>query len=168
MDSLLVVLEWIGSIIAPWASSDAHYQAARTALESPTLPLTPWSVQALMMFCAAQRHSEFAHEARKFADLAISMALALQMNTKEFVVAYGEGDPVLEESWRRTYYFLALTDQHFAIVTRSPMYALMHVPNTVDLPCDDEYYLAGVCRTVSLFASLTLAGHSIACNLATV
>ncbi|KAL5380780.1 hypothetical protein DPSP01_007581 [Paraphaeosphaeria sporulosa] len=69
--------------------------------------------------------------------------MELCMNTKEFAVAYGEGSPVLEESWRRTYHFLALTDQHFSIIVNNPMCALMNVPNLADLPCDDEFYESG-------------------------
>ena len=38
---------------------------------------------------------------------------------------------------------LNVADQHLAIVSNSPLYALANVPNNVDLPCDDEYYETG-------------------------
>ncbi|KAJ4300685.1 hypothetical protein N0V90_002773 [Kalmusia sp. IMI 367209] len=143
MDNLLLVLQWIGSIFAPWTVPGSHYETARRALESPMLPRTPWSVQALMLFAAAQRHCNLPRESRQTLNTTIAIALELQMNTREFAVSYGEGDSVVEESWRRTYYFLVLSDQHFSIVVNNPVYTLMSVPNLVELPCDDEYYEAG-------------------------
>lgn len=144
MKDLLLVLQYMGSIFAPWTLSESHYEAAREALESPGLPRTPWNVQALMIFALAQLHTNRTRESRRSLDAATSIALELSMNTKEFAIAYGEGDPVLEESWRRTYYFLALTDQHFSVIVNNPRYALMNVANLADLPCDDEAYKSGV------------------------
>jgi hypothetical protein len=65
------------------------------------------------------------------------------MNEQYFARLYGEGNPVLEESWRRTYYILHIIDQHFPIVSNSLFYTLLTVPNTVDLPCEDECYESG-------------------------
>jgi hypothetical protein len=144
MDNLLLVLQYVGSIFAPWTQSEPHYEAARKAFESANIPRTPFNVQALMIFASAQLHTDRTRESRRSLDIATSIALELCMNTREFAVAYGEGSPVLEESWRRTYYFLALTDQHFSIIVNNPIYALMNVPNLADLPCDDEFYESGV------------------------
>jgi hypothetical protein len=144
MDNLLLVLQWIGSIYAPWASSEPYYEAARLALSSPALARDPWSVQALMLFAIGENHQDSRPESRQTLKKAIALALELQMNAREFARAYGEASPVLEESWRRTYCFLALTDQHFAVVINSPVYLLRDVPNLVDLPCDDEFYVTGV------------------------
>jgi len=144
MENLLLVLQYIGSIFAPWSLPESHHETARKALESPTLPRTPWSVQALMIFAIAQLHTNRTLESRQSLNAATSMALELCMNTKEFALAYGEGSPVLEESWRRTYHFLLLTDQHFAVIVNNPIYGLMNVPNLADLPCEDKSYESGV------------------------
>ncbi|KAF2130036.1 hypothetical protein P153DRAFT_385270 [Dothidotthia symphoricarpi CBS 119687] len=143
MEVLLIVLEWIGSIYAAWTSSEAYYEASLRAIDAPTLLRTPFNVQALMLFAIAQHHSDFKQQSRKTLDLAITIALELRMNERGFAQAYGESYPVLEESWRRTYYFLQIIDQHFSVVINSPVYALAKVPGTVDLPCDDEYYEIG-------------------------
>lgn len=144
MQNLLPVMHWLGSVFAPWAMADSHYEIARKAMESPSLPRTPWSVQALMLYAGAQRHCNRTPEAQRMLDLATGIALELRMNTKEFAVAYGEGDPFLEESWRRTYCFLVLHDQHFAIMAINPIFATMNSLNLVDLPCEDEDYISGV------------------------
>lgn len=154
MDNLLLVLQYVGCIFAPWTRPEPHYEAAEKALGSTNLPRTPWNVQALMIFATAQLHTNRAPESRRSLDMATSIAMELCMNMKEFAVAYGEGNPVLEESWRRTYYFLALTDQHFSIIVNNPMCSLMNVPNLADLPCDDEFYESGVSGSHMYFRCL--------------
>jgi nicotinate-nucleotide pyrophosphorylase (carboxylating) len=150
---LSLVLEWIGSIYASWCPSEPYYQAALEAMSSPLLPRTPFTVQALMLFAIAQHHQDMRPESRKTLDHAILIALELDMNKRDFARVYGEGNPVLEESWRRTWYILSVTDQHLAIVMNSPIYQLANMPSDVDLPCDDEFFEAGV----SLWASNTHA-----------
>lgn len=144
MDDLLLVLYWIGSIYAPWTPSEPYYETALQALRSISLSRSPFSVQALILFAIAQYHSDQRAEAQKRLNLAVAIAIELRMNQKEFARAYGEANPVLEESWRRTYYMLNVIDQHFAIISNSPIYALLNIPNLVDLPCDDVFYETGV------------------------
>lgn len=147
MPVLLLVLQWIGSFYAPWVPSEPYHEAALKAVASPTLERTPFNVQSLMLFALAEFYCNHKSQARKRLETAVTLALELSMNERDFAHAYGEGDPVLEESWRRTYYMLYIVDQHFAIVTNTPFHALLAVPNNVDLPCDDEYYKCGVCYT---------------------
>lgn len=144
MSALLSVLQWIGSMYAPWVSSESYRESALKALDPLTLAHTPFDVQALMLFSLAEFHCDLRSEARERLGTAVAVALALGMNEKDFAQAHSEGDPVLAESWRRTYYILYIVDQHFAVVTNTPFYSLLTVPNTVDLPCDDEYYICGV------------------------
>jgi hypothetical protein len=144
MTTLLSVLEWIGSIHAPWTPSEPYYVAAIKAITSPNLEYTPFNVQALLLFALAEFHCDFRVEARKRLSTGTAMALGLCMNERDFARAYGENDPVLEECWRRTYYILYIVDQHFAVVTNTPFYSLLLISNTVDLPCDDECFESGV------------------------
>jgi hypothetical protein len=143
LEELLLVLKYIGAIYAPWAHSEHYLTAAIQALTSPLVAHTPFTVQALMLLGLAQYHSDMKQEGQQRHDLAVSIAIELRMNEKEFARAYGEANPVLEESWRRTYYMLYVTDQNLAIVSNSLLYTLANVTNYVDLPCDDEYYEAG-------------------------
>jgi hypothetical protein len=144
LENLLPVMHWIGSIYAPWASSEPYYEIAHQMLESTALPRNPWSVQALMLAAIAEQHSDLRAQSRKSLDQAIALAVDLRMNTKEFAQIHGESQVILEESWRRTYYFLVLLDRHFAVVANTPIHALQDIPNLVDLPCDDEVYELGV------------------------
>lgn len=155
VEELSLVLEWIGSLYASWCPSEPYYQAALEAISSPLLPRTPFNVQAVMLFAVAQHHQDFRPESRRTLDLAILIALELDMNKRDFARLWGEGNAVLEESWRRTWYMLAVSDQHFAIVMNTPIYQLAEMPSDVYLPCDDEFYITGV----SVFSL-----HAVACT----
>jgi hypothetical protein len=137
-------MHFIGSIYAPWTPWESYYQMAYAALRSSNLPKTGFTVQALLLFAIAQNHCDRRPESHEMLALSIFYGLDLQMNTKEFASLHGEGNPVLQESWRRTYYFLELTDQHFSVLINNPQFRMMNVPNYVDLPCDDLYYDSGV------------------------
>jgi len=139
---LLTILHWYGAIYASWTSSDPYYENALQALQQPAA--TPFNVQALMLLAVGQHQCDKKESARATMDLAVSMALQLRMNEKDFARTYGEGDAVLEESWRRTYYFLYNFDQEFAIISRGLTFVTMNIPMTVELPCDDEEYESGV------------------------
>jgi hypothetical protein len=104
-------------------------------------------------------------EARKTLDLAILIALELDMNKRDFARIHGEGDPVLEESWRRTWYILSITDQHFAIVVNCPIYQLANIASDVELPCDDEFYEAGVSQLHQYRCMTNNTANTSTCNL---
>jgi hypothetical protein len=143
MHELLIILQYVGSVYAPWISSEPYLKTALEALSSPALAHTPFNVQALMVLAIAQYYHNLKQEGQAWLNLATSLALDLGMNQRDFAQTFGESQPVLEESWRRTYYMLSVADQHFAIVSNSPIYTLSNVPNEVELPCDDEYYESG-------------------------
>jgi hypothetical protein len=153
LDQLFLVMHYVGSVYAPWTPSEPYYQEAYQALLAPELPKNGFVVQALMIFAVAQHHTDRKPEARKVLDRAIEYGLELGINTKEFAYRYGEENPVLEESWRRTYYFLHISDQHFAVVVNNPVYTMLTVHNGVDLPCDDEFYESGVSRSAFIVLS---------------
>jgi hypothetical protein len=143
MGELLCVLHYIGAMYAPWTSPAPFYQTVLQALNSSNLAHTPFNVQALMLLAVARYHTNSKQEGQIRLNMAISIALELRMNERGFAQAYGEMNPVLEESWRRTYYMLNIADQHLAIVSNLPIYTLANFPNMVDLPCDDADYETG-------------------------
>ncbi|EAT80582.2 hypothetical protein SNOG_12170 [Parastagonospora nodorum SN15] len=146
METLLLVLQYIGAVYAPWIrlGPGPYKKTAIQALKSPFLAHTPFNVQALLLFAIAEYHSDCKPEGQGQLNLAVKIALELHMNQQAFAQVYGEGSPVLEESWRRTYYFLAIANQDFAVFSNTPIYTLANVSNTVDLPCDDEHFNSGL------------------------
>lgn len=144
---LLFVLQWIGSIYASWTPWELYYETALQALLQPAD--TPFNVQAMTLFALAQYNCDKHVEAQITMKAAVEMALRLGMNTREFAQAYGEGDIVLEESWRRTYYVLYYFDLEFSIISRSLTFALKDVPMLVNVSCDDDAYESGVSASTS-------------------
>ncbi|KAL6711772.1 hypothetical protein ACN47E_002815 [Coniothyrium glycines] len=147
---LVAVLHWIGARFAPWAPTEVYYEAATRALR--TDEATPFQVQALMLFALAQHHCDLPKEARQTLDVAVALALQLHMHEQAFARTYGEGNPVLEESWRRTIYILYTLDQEFAIIAQIVHFSLLNVAIEVDLPCDDEAYMSGCIPEPALLA----------------
>jgi nicotinate-nucleotide pyrophosphorylase (carboxylating) len=148
MDLVLLVIRFIGSLYTNSASSEQYYNIAYEKIWEEEIPASGFSVQALMIFAIAQYHNNIKLEARQTLDMAICIAVKIRMNSKAFAYEKGEGNPVLEESWRRTYFFLHMTDQHLSISMANGFFEMLHVENDVDLPCDDEAYETGVSAVV--------------------
>ncbi|KFY64539.1 hypothetical protein V496_03189 [Pseudogymnoascus sp. VKM F-4515 (FW-2607)] len=71
------------------------------------------------------------------------MALEIKMQSRSFAQENGEGNAVLEESWRRTWWLLFITDGTFAGVMRETSFRLSNIPTDVDLPCEEREYAEG-------------------------
>jgi hypothetical protein len=101
-------------------------------------------VQALALLALGQYNCEMKGLALATMAQATAMDSSLRMNQKKFARTFGEGNQVLEESWRRTYYVLHTLDQEFALIQRANTSPLLNAPFDVDLPCEDEAYESGV------------------------
>ena len=145
--TLLPVLLYIGSIFTPSIPStplaDAAFDAINLARSNGTI-LCPYYVQALVLFCIAVYWSNEPEKGRELLDEAIQVALGLGMHETGFAMQYSEGDPVLEESWRRTWWQLYITDAHIAGSTHSFPTKTGNIQTSVGLPCEEESYESGV------------------------
>ncbi|OBT42480.1 hypothetical protein VE00_07952 [Pseudogymnoascus sp. WSF 3629] len=143
LQHVLPVLEFIGSLFDQGSDKSSMQERAENPLLVDSLPTNGFSVQALLT-CAIALHScdEFTN-ARGILDRAIRMALSINMNYEAFAISNGEGSAVLAESWRRTWWFLFLTDSIFAGIRNCPSFALRDIKSDVNLPCEDADYNAG-------------------------
>lgn len=87
-------------------------------LEMVNLPPNGFTVQALLVAAIAVHAQDDTVKARAILDQAIYVALEIRMNSRTF--ANMERDPVLAESWRRTYWYLYITDAMFAGYRKEP------------------------------------------------
>ena len=72
---------------------------------------------------------------------AIDLAMKLDMNSKNFAASYGMNNPVIEESWRRTWWDLYMIDGILASLNSvQHTFRLQHVQSNVPLPCEDNHY----------------------------
>jgi hypothetical protein len=71
-------------------------------------------VQLCLVYAIAAYWSDDRVDTCMFMDVVIRKALEIGMNRKEFAHENKDGDPVLAESWRRTWWPLYLSHSHFA------------------------------------------------------
>ena len=141
------VMEFIGSLYLPDVPSEPLRERASIKLAADTLSMNGFSVQALVLFAVATHcHNNF-EEAQVLLDRAIAMALEIKMHSKSFAQENGEGNAVMEESWRRTWWLLFIIDGTFAGIRHETSFKLLNMNTDVDLPCEEREYAEGVSRT---------------------
>ncbi|KAK8008649.1 hypothetical protein PG991_011200 [Apiospora marii] len=131
MHFLLMAINYIGSLYMPETRSDELGEAAYAAACAP-LPITPQSVQGLLiMSLAAFGNTTFTYYSG-WLHRANTIAQELGMHNKAFAAA--APDPVVAESYRRTYWGL-----YWLHVCRDVFdnRQLCDLPGDVDLPCDE-------------------------------
>lgn len=144
---LLPVMEFIGSLFGTDSEKEIQRARAESILSSDNLPTTGFTVQALLIFSIAVHASnEFVH-AREILDRGVRVALEIKMQSKSFATANGDGCSVLEESWRRTWWLLYVTDGIFAGIRHCLTFSLFDLETDVDLPCEEVDYHSGVSPT---------------------
>lgn len=135
---LLPIMHYLGSLFAPDMTTSNLRADAMKEIEIPNLPPNGFTVQALLLTAIACHSQDELVQARAILDRAMYLALDLRMNSRTF--ANMERDPVMAESWRRTYWSLYLTDAMFAEIRRAPNFMLFTVDATVELPCEECDY----------------------------
>lgn len=147
---LLPVLLYIGSIFTPSVDSTPLANAAAETMRAGWMNGTnfapdPYFIQAQMLYSIVVYWFDEPERGREILDDAIHGAFLLGMHQKDFAVQNGYGDPVLEESWRRTWWQIHVTDIHIAGSTHTYTGLSVKYPITADLPCEEECYETGVC-----------------------
>lgn len=144
---LYSVMQYIGSLFAPSVRSDPLKLKAEHDLAAVSLgdhANTGYVVQAVLIFSIAAYWSDETEKAKELMDETVRLALSLGMNRKGFATENGRQDPILEESWRRTWWQLYITDAHIAGGTYTYPYRTSHVEMDVHLPCEEQNYEMGV------------------------
>jgi hypothetical protein len=145
LQHLIPVMQYIGSLVAPTAArSESFRLLARDILPASSLPLTGFSVQSLLLLAIVEHCMNEFDEARHILDDAILLALKIDMQSRFFATVHGEGCSVLEESWRRTWWTLFVTDGVFSGIRHCLTFSLWRVKTDVDLPCEEDGYCSGV------------------------
>jgi hypothetical protein len=157
MRPLMLAIQFVGSIYADRARPEIRSKAFQAVTESNGNP-NGYLVQANLLLAIALHCNDELENAREFLDVTIRMAIELGMGMKEYAIQNGAGNPVLEESWRRTWWATYITDCMFAGIRSSPTILLRTVESTVDLPCEDENYQRGVSQSIILSGMPKLIG----------
>lgn len=145
LDHLVAAMRYVGALYldAGPARANFHDEALRL-VQAPTTPKDGFLVQALLLLIVALDGSCQQDRARELLGEAEAIAVDIGLHTRQFAVQHGRGHPVLEESWRRTWWDLYVVDGMVAGVHRVTHFALYDIPADVALPCEEAEYLSGV------------------------
>ncbi|KAH8704028.1 hypothetical protein BGW36DRAFT_444578 [Talaromyces proteolyticus] len=142
---VLTVMRYIGAHYH-WDSSvrDTFRESALSGLSLSTTRRDGFQVQSMLLL-AISVHAHGGHDdmdrAMEIIEQTISLALDLGMQDASFAVANGQGQPAIEEMWRRTYWELYVVDALLSAL-RQRNSLLYHTPSDVRLPCDETLYNA--------------------------
>jgi hypothetical protein len=141
---LIAAMRLIGHIYArrEWSTELKDHIEACCAQASPSDPVI---IQARLLYSIALFWYDQKNQAKSESDNAIQLALTLQLSREEFAIQYGGDDPVLAESWRRTWWMLYIVDAYYTGTLGTMEMRAVDVNATVKLPCEEDEYESGVC-----------------------
>ncbi|KAF6841882.1 C6 transcription factor [Colletotrichum musicola] len=133
-------IAYVGSLFSRAISSEELREKA-FSLASGSLPITPWTVQGLLILSVAASGENRMDLSCGWMDAATQMALDLGMHERGFADA--EVDAFLAESFRRTYWALYFHSNMRAVRDDSPTFTLFRIAATTELPCEEWEYQSG-------------------------
>lgn len=136
---LVQVMQYIGSFYRDafmWNGGFADIDAGAA--------VDGFAVQTTLLMALAKSMCVEQADSEQLLARAIQQAKDLGMHRKGFADAVSETDPVLAESWRRTWWMLYLVDANFAVIRHDFRPRLVDAEHDVDLPCEDRDYHATV------------------------
>lgn len=137
---LQLVVKFIGSQYAHNVSSDKIRSMAADTLGANSKEKSPEMVQASLLYSISLHARYEPMEAMAAISNAADVAIGLGMYQSEFSVSHCRGDLVYEESLRRTWWELYITDGYFASLHRQTNFKSNSVTTTTLLPCEDRDY----------------------------
>ena len=155
---LIAVLRFIGSLYSTLEWSLPLKDSVETSI-SDASQNDPILVQCRLLYSIALFWYRHQKESKRELDAAARLALDLGMFRRDFAAEYGSGDPILTESWRRTWWMLYVVDAYYTGTLGTMEFAVMDVEVTVDLPCEEVDYESGVSTFPSLLCLDFSATH---------
>lgn len=139
---LRAVVEAIGSHFSSAVPKDYRITLwARAADQIATAGLDSVDmVQACLLTSIVQFAQDDAQTGVKTLSQAIAAAVRLGMHKREFAVTHGRGSAILQESLRRTWYELCITETYAAVLQRKMTLETTSMHADVLLPSEEEAY----------------------------
>lgn len=138
-------MRYIGSLYVGAGPATATYlDEAVRLIYLPATPKDGFLIQALLLVIIGLDGETDQAKARELLADCERFAIEIDLNKREFAAMHGHGNPVLEESWRRTWWDLYVCDGMIAGVHRITKFLLFDIEADVGLPCEEHQYLSGV------------------------
>jgi len=150
---VMAAMRYIGSLYLDAGPAKATYldEAIRLCY-APSTPKDGFLIQALLLIIVGLDGSCQQERARELLADCERLAIEIDLNKREFATLHGRGSPVMEESWRRTWWDLYVCDGMIAGVHRVTNFLLFDIAADVGLPCEEHQYISGVCVTNDVFS----------------
>ena len=146
-EPLLAAMRWIGSLYIERDTSPSLFREAFRLIDGNTVK-DGFLVQARLLLAIGLDGNHRLEKARKLMAEARDISIQIGMNSQSFATANGHRSPIVEESWRRTWWELYVVDALMSGVHQTDIFTLYDVPSNVALPCEEFQYLAGVSRPI--------------------
>ncbi|KIW09045.1 hypothetical protein, variant [Verruconis gallopava] len=141
---LELAMKYIGSLYIPSARSGDYQNAIQQLVAQDALPMDGTKVQTLLLFAIGLHMSGFEQESAEVMRAVAKLACDLGMNRNEYAVHFGQGQPLLEECWRRTWWEVFVCDGFFTGVNPMHYQLTLHgIRQEVFLPCEEDEFLSG-------------------------
>lgn len=140
---LVTVIRFIGNLYRSkeWSTSLKGLVEAAFLDASPTDAIM---VQCRLLYSIALFWYDYKTESKQEMDHSIRIALEIQVFRREFATEHGQGDSVLIESWRRTWWSLYVVEGYYAGTLGTKDFTVINVDAHVELPCQEAEYESGV------------------------
>ncbi|KFY03007.1 hypothetical protein V490_00349 [Pseudogymnoascus sp. VKM F-3557] len=119
-----------------------------TLLASADIPNDGFLVQALLLFVIGLDGNNEQLRALEVLTRAQKVAIQLGMHQHDFAILNGGGLPVLEESWRRTWWELYIVNGIIAGLHQISTFHLFEIEANVSLPCEEDVFRSGLISTL--------------------
>ncbi|RAL06955.1 putative C6 transcription factor [Aspergillus homomorphus CBS 101889] len=139
---LVTIMSCVGHIYHAREWSDSLEEQAEACFAEAS-SLDPVLVQCRLLYSTVLFWYERKEKALSQHNLAVKLALDLHMFKPQFALTHGANDPILQESWRRTWWSLYVLDLFFAGTLGTMKFAFLNIEATVGLPCEEHEYQSG-------------------------
>ncbi|KAG9239109.1 hypothetical protein BJ875DRAFT_243226 [Amylocarpus encephaloides] len=143
MDFLLAAMRYVGSFYTLSDNSMALGMEAERAIYHADCPKDAFRVQAMLILAIGLDGYTYQEKALQILLDAEDLAMELGMNRRNFAFLNSNGSPIMEESWRRTWWELYLVDGLVAGVHQKSDFRMKDMPADVLLPCEEKEYVTG-------------------------
>ncbi|KAF2018316.1 hypothetical protein BU24DRAFT_168412 [Aaosphaeria arxii CBS 175.79] len=159
---LKAVVEFIGSHFSSATPSATLRDATARELAQGDQNTTEM-VQARILYTILLFARNEVDEGQQMLDAAVKMAVSLGLHRRDFAASHSKGDAREEESLRRTWYELYITDACVAALQRKSTFPTHTIIADVLLPCEDSLYSSEVflytAPSLSTFESSIFSDH---------
>ncbi|PVH75515.1 hypothetical protein DL98DRAFT_498285 [Cadophora sp. DSE1049] len=143
IDYLEAAMRYVGSFYVPQAPTVALGLEAERSVYQADCPKDGFRVQAMLILAIGLDGYTYQEKALQILLDAQDLALELGMHNREFAFMNGGGSEVLQESWRRTWWELYITDGMIAGVHQKSNFRMKDILADVLLPCEEREYISG-------------------------